>query len=106
MAAIDVNQAEFQAKVLDSEKLVIVDFWAPWCGPCKMQTPILEELAEEMGDKVLVVKVNVDDNNDLSQQYGIMSIPALKFFKGGEVVEEKVGVTQKEDLMEIIKKHS
>jgi len=80
---INVDQDDFQAKVLDSQVLVLVDFWAPWCGPCRLQGPILDELAEEVGEKVLIVKINVDENNDLAQQYGIMSIPALKMFKKG-----------------------
>ena len=106
MAVIDVNQADFQTKVLDSDKLVIVDFWAPWCGPCRIQGPILDELDQEVGEKVVIAKVNVDDNNDLAQQYGIMGIPALKVFKAGKIVEEFEAVQQKDTLIEVLKKHS
>jgi len=107
MSVIEANQDSFQEDVLDVKNIpVIVDFWAPWCGPCKMQAPILDELSEEIGDKVKIVKVNVDDNFELASQYGIMSIPALKIFKDGTVVEEMVGVHQKDQLMEVIERNS
>lgn len=107
MSVINANNDNFQSAVLDVQaKPVIVDFWAPWCGPCQMQGPILEELATEAGDTAVIVKVDVDSNNELAGKYGIMSIPALKVFKDGEVVEEMVGVHSKEQLMEIIKNHS
>ncbi len=107
MAVINVDQGSFQKQVLEvKDKLVLVDFWAPWCGPCRLQGPILDELAQELGDKAVVAKVNVDENIDLSGQYGIMSIPALKIFKNGQIVEDLVGVHEKEDLMEMIEKHS
>lgn len=105
MAVIVVNQADFQTQVLEAKVPVLVDFWAPWCGPCKMQEPILEELAHEMGDKIIIAKVNVDENNDLAQQYGIMSIPALKIFKNGELVAEKTGVSQKSELMDLLSQY-
>ena len=107
MPVQNTNQDTFQADVLDVKDIpVIVDFWAPWCGPCQMQGPILDELANEIGEKAKIYKVNVDENNELAGQYGIMSIPALKVFKNGEVVEEMVGVHQKDQLMEVIEKHS
>ncbi len=107
MAVIDSTQESFQADVLDVKgKVVLVDFWAPWCGPCQMQGPILDELAGEVGDKAVVVKVNVDENGELAGQYGVMSIPALKVFKDGEIVEDMVGVHQKDQLMEVIENHS
>ena len=107
MSVIEANQNSFKKDVLDVKNIpVIVDFWAPWCGPCKMQGPILDELSGEMGNKTKIVKINVDDNFELASQYGIMSIPALKIFKDGKVVEELVGVHQKDQLMEVIERNS
>ena len=107
MPAKETTTDTFQADVLDVKGTpVLVDFWAPWCGPCQMQGPILDELSSSIGGKAKIFKVNVDDNNDLASQYGIMSIPALKVFKDGEVVEEMVGVHDKNALMEVIEKHS
>lgn len=82
----------FDQEVIKSDKIALVDFWAPWCGPCQMMGPIIEELAKEVGDKFKVGKLNVDENPETSQKYGIMSIPAIKIFKGGQVVKEFVGV--------------
>ena len=88
MPAQETSGDTFQADVLDIKDIpVIVDFWAPWCGPCQMQGPILDELSGEVEGKAKIYKVNVDDNTELASQYGIMSIPALKVFKNGEVVE-------------------
>ena len=107
MSVTEANQDSFKKDVLDVKNIpVIVDFWAPWCGPCKMQGPILDELSGEMGGKAKIVKINVDDNFELASQYGIMSIPALKVFKNGEVVEEMVGVHQKDQLLEVIERNS
>ncbi len=107
MPAQQTSGDTFPADVLEVKDIpVLVDFWAPWCGPCQAQGPILDELADEIGDKAKVYKVNVDENGDLAQKYGIMSIPALKVFKNGEVAEELVGVHQKDQLMEMIEKHS
>ena len=86
--------------------IVLVDFWAPWCGPCQMQGPIIDELAGEVGDKAVIGKVNVDDNQELAGKYGIMSIPALIIFKDGEVVDNMVGVHQKDDLLKVIENNS
>ena len=81
--AKDVTDASFQADVLDSEKLVLVDFWAEWCGPCRAVSPILDQIAAEHSDKIELVKVNVDDNMQIAAKYQITSIPAMKLFKGG-----------------------
>jgi thioredoxin 1 len=95
---MEFTDANFEKEVIQSEVLVLVDFWAPWCGPCQMMGPVVEDLAKEMGEKAKVGKVNVDENGDVSAKFGIMSIPALKIFKGGVVVKEFVGVQAKETL--------
>ena len=88
--------------LLQDEKLVIVDFWAVWCGPCRMIGPILEEISEEMADRVTVVKCNVDDCEDIAMRYRIMNIPTLLFFRNGEIVDRHVGAAPKADLVEKI----
>ncbi len=93
------EKATFENDVLKSEVPVLVDFWAPWCGPCKMIGPIIEEMASEMGDDVKIGKVNVDDNQELAGQFGVRGIPTIMIFKGGEVLESFVGLRSKEDLV-------
>ena len=88
--------------LLHDEKLVIVDFWATWCGPCRMLSPLLDEVEEEMADKIAVVKVNIDDADEIAMRYRIMSIPTLLFFKGGELVDKTVGAMRKDALVERI----
>jgi len=97
-----VGALDFESEVLKADKLVIVDFWAEWCGPCKMIAPLLDEVAKEMPDKVKIVKVNVDNEQQLAQQYGIYNIPTLIFFKGGTVCEQIQGTTAKKILVEKI----
>ena len=97
---------DFEREVLQSDKLVIVDFWAEWCGPCKMIAPLLDEVARELPDKVKIVKVNVDHEQQLAQQYGIYNIPTLLFFKGGSVREQVVGTAAKKVLLEKINAHA
>ncbi len=96
---------EQEVKQASAQKPVLVDFFAPWCGPCQMMGPILESLAEELGEKVVIGKVNVDENQNLAAQFQIMSIPNMKIFKNGEVVEEIVGARGKEDLKAILEKY-
>lgn len=91
----------FQEEVLDQENLSIVDFWAPWCTPCRIQGPILDDIAEQMPD-MNIGKLNVDENPMIQSRYGIMSIPTLKFFKGGQEVGELIGLQSKETLLKVI----
>jgi thioredoxin 1 len=99
MAAKNVTAATFQDDVLSSANPVLVDFWAEWCGPCRMVSPILDEIAGEHGDKITIVKVNVDEEPGLAQQYGITSIPAMQVFQNGEVVKSIIGAKPKPVLL-------
>jgi thioredoxin 1 len=90
---IDVTDGDFQSQVLESDVPVLVDFWAPWCGPCKMAGPVLEKLAGEYDGKLKVCKVNVDEERQIASQHGIMSIPTMFLFKDGQVVDQVTGVT-------------
>jgi thioredoxin 1 len=103
--ALQFTDANFKSTVLDSDKVTIVDFWAEWCGPCRMVGPIVEEIAKEYDGKALVGKVDVDSNPETAMKYGIRSIPTILFIKGGEVVDKQVGAVPKAQLVSILQKH-
>ena len=105
MEVINVSSKDAFEKILATDKPVLVDFWATWCYPCKMQAPIVHDLAEEIGDKAVVCKVDVDENEEIAIKYQIASIPTIMVFKNGSVVEKTVGVTEKEELIGMIEKH-
>ncbi len=94
-----VTDADFAIEVLKSDKPVLVDFWAEWCGPCRMVSPILEEISKEHGDKIDIVKMNIDENPKVPQQYGIMQIPTMNIYKDGEVVKQIMGAKPKAALL-------
>jgi len=99
MKPIEVTDNNFEQEVLKAEGKVLVDFWAPWCGPCRMMSPVVDEIAEEYSDKIKVCKLNVDENPDTAARYGVMSIPTLLVFENGQVANKLVGFKPKEDLI-------
>ena len=100
----ELNDGNFESEVLKSDVLFLVDFWAPWCGPCHMVTPIVEEIGNDYEGKLKVGKLNVDENSQTAGQYGIMSIPSVLFFKEGKVVDQIVGAVPKQHFVEKIDK--
>jgi thioredoxin 1 len=105
MASVELTQENFKNEVLDSNLPVLVDFWAPWCGPCKSIAPVVDEIAKEYMGKLKVGKVNVDQQQQIAMQYGIRSIPTLLIFKNGAVVDQFVGAVPKSTLVEKISRH-
>jgi thioredoxin 1 len=101
---IEINEANFEAEVLQSNQPVLVDFWAQWCGPCKMLAPLLEEIAVEQNGSAKVTKVNVDENPTLAQRYNIQSIPTLLYFAGGQVRDRTIGVLSKQSIISKLEK--
>ena len=99
---MNITRNNFEQEVLHSDKPVLIDFWAPWCGPCRMLSPVISEIAEEYGDKVKVCKVNVDDEGELAASFNVMSIPTLVVVKDGKVANSAVGVRPKAQIVEMI----
>ncbi|MBA3378574.1 MAG: thioredoxin [Chloroflexota bacterium] len=97
---LEINDSTYQAEVIDADKPVLVDFWAPWCGPCRMVGPILEEIAAEQESKIKIVKVNVDENQQYASQLGVFNIPTMILYKGGQPVDKIVGALPKNQLMD------
>jgi thioredoxin 1 len=98
-STVTLDESNFETEVTKSDKPVLVDFWADWCGPCKMIAPVLDEIAKEKGPAVKVAKVNIDDNQSLSFRFNVRAIPTLLFFKNGQVVDQVTGMTSKKDLL-------
>jgi thioredoxin 1 len=105
MNTIEITDANFQSEVLNSDKPVLIDFWAVWCGPCKMIAPVVEEIASEYGGKIKVGKMDVDANQETPMRFGIRSIPTLMVFKGGKVVEQIIGALPKKAMLDKITPH-
>lgn len=101
MSVQTITKENFEALVLQSDRTVLVDFWAPWCGPCRMVSPVVDEIAAERSD-ITVGKVNVDEQPELSMQFGVMNIPTLLVFKGGQVTNKAVGARSKEELLKLL----
>lgn len=104
MSTTAVNDQDFESKVLKNDKPVLVDFWAPWCGPCRLAEPVLEELSDQYKNKVLIAKMNVDENPNTPGQYGVMSIPTTILFKSGKEIGRQVGFAGKQPFEDLIKK--
>lgn len=98
MSVLEITSENFEKEVLESEKTVLVDMYATWCGPCKMQSPIIDKIAEEQEGKVKVTKIDIDEAPEIAEKYGVMSIPTLLIIKNGEVAKQFVGLTKKEDI--------
>ena len=96
---VNLNDSNFDKEITQNDQTVLVDFWAPWCGPCKMISPMLDEIATEKAGSVKVAKVNVDENQNLSVKYNVRAIPALLFFKNGQLRDQVIGMTSKKDLL-------
>ena len=103
-AIIQLDDASFESEVISSDKPVLVDFWAPWCGPCKALAPVIDEISDEYVDKLKVGKVNVDENPEISMKFGIRSIPTLMVFKDGEVQEQIIGAVPKSEIENALQK--
>lgn len=105
MSLLHLTGSNFKEEIKDYSGIALVDFWAPWCGPCQMLTPVIEELASEFDGKAKVGKVNVDEEGGLASEYGIMSIPTVFVFKNGEIVDQLIGGQSKEAYVEVLNKH-
>ncbi len=103
MSVLKITSENYEEEVLKSEKIVLIDFYADWCGPCRMMSSVIDEIAEEMADKIKVGKINVDENQDLAMEYGIMSIPTIVMIKDGKAVKNLVGVRDKNEIKDTLK---
>jgi len=103
MSVLKITEENFKDEVLNSDKTVLIDFYADWCGPCKMMSPIIDKIAEELGDSVKVGKINSDENMNLAEEYGIMSIPTILIFKNGQIAKSFLGVTDKTTILDALK---
>ena len=101
MSVVNITNANFKEEVLDSDKKVLVDFWAPWCGPCRMVSPIVDEIAEE-NSAIKVAKINIDEQPQLASQYGVMSIPTLMVFENGDIADKAVGARNKSFILQML----
>lgn len=102
MSVTELNKDNFEKEVMEANVPVLIDFWASWCGPCRMMSPVIDKIAEEMGDKLKVCKVNVDENHELAEKYEIMTIPAFIIVKNGAETGRTIGVQPKEDILKLI----
>lgn len=102
MSVIKITKQNFGSEVADSKNVVLVDFWAPWCGPCRMLGPVIEEVAKEAGEGVTIGKINVDEEEDLASSFGVFTIPTVLVFKNGKVVNKSVGYRPKADIMRLL----
>lgn len=102
---IEVNANNFEQEVMNEDKVIVADFWATWCGPCRMLSPILSEVSEEMSDKVKVVKINVDDNPMLAQQFRVKNLPTVMVIKNGQIRDLMIGFRPKHEVVKFVKKH-
>lgn len=102
MSVTELNKDNFEKEVMEANVPVLIDFWASWCGPCRMMSPVIDKIAEEMGDKLKVCKVNVDENHELAEKYEIMTIPAFIIIKNGAEAGRTIGVQPKEDILKLI----
>jgi len=103
--ALEVTRENFEQEVMQSDKPVLVDFWAPWCGPCKMVAPVIDEVAKEYEGKLKVAKINIDNASDIASQYNVMSIPTLMIFKNGTILTQTVGAVSKDELVKLLTPH-
>ena len=103
MSVLKITSDNYEEEVMKSEKTVLIDFYADWCGPCKMMSPIIDQIAEEKADSLKVGKVNVDENQDLAMKYNVMSIPTVLIFKNGNISKSFIGVTSKQEIMDALK---